>query len=129
MIAGSCFPPWDVLPTEIERGGQDQRSRPPVDGVELQRLVVTPDVRDKPDDEPEKGHKLSFRSEGRNLCSTQSLPARGDAAIREATACGRRVFRRFDHGSGAHRSTGRLRAIESDAMHDLAFELEDAIAV
>lgn len=28
-----------------------------------------------------------------------------------------------------HLSTGRVRAIESDAMHDLALELEDAIAV
>jgi hypothetical protein len=45
---------WHVLPTEIERGGQDQRPRPPVDRVEGERLGIAAGVGDEPDDESDE---------------------------------------------------------------------------
>jgi hypothetical protein len=41
---------------EIDRDREEQKSRPPVDGIEDQGLVVADDVGDQPDDEPDQRH-------------------------------------------------------------------------
>ena len=48
-----------VLPSEVEGDGEDERPRPPVDGIEEQRLAVADVVQDQPDEEPEHGHRYA----------------------------------------------------------------------
>jgi len=45
-----------VLPTEVDREGEEQRSGPPVHRVERERLLVSRQVGDQPNDEPKKRH-------------------------------------------------------------------------
>src|SRR3954447_7778819 len=44
------------LPAEVDRQREEEEARPPVDGVESQRLAVADDVTDEPDDEPGQSH-------------------------------------------------------------------------
>ena len=44
---------------EVQRGGQDQRRGPGVDGVEHQRLAAAESVGDQPDHEPDQGHGVA----------------------------------------------------------------------
>ena len=41
---------------DVERHGEEKRSRPPVDRVENERLLVADEIRDQPNDEPDDGH-------------------------------------------------------------------------
>ena len=41
---------------QIDRGRQEERSRPPVDRVERERFLVSDQIGDEPDHEPEKSH-------------------------------------------------------------------------
>ena len=54
--------------SEVERDGEKQESRPPVDGIEDERLLVADGVPDQPDDEPDEGHSAS-------LCAPLAEPA------------------------------------------------------
>lgn len=47
---------------QIEREREDQRARPEVHGIEEQRLLVSDEVEDEPDYEPDECHRVRLSS-------------------------------------------------------------------
>ena len=78
---------------QVDRDHEEQASRPPVDGIEGQRLLVTDDVADQPDEEPEQRHvPPPGRRVDRNLRGASALSPRGNrTAMSSATRT--RLFR------------------------------------